>query len=377
MKIHENHPPRSILIVKLSAIGDVVQTLPMLEALKATFPEASIDWVVEEESRDLLEGHFALRRVILCPRKLWWKRLREGRNRWSVIQEVGTFIRDLRKTEYDWVIDTQGLLKSGIIVGLCRGRRKIGFQATEGIADEGNYLFTRERYPPLSIERHAVERYVNLMAQLGIPTGVPRLRFPVDERIQRGVREMLRRCGWNHEPLVVIHPMAKWKTKNWPPEHFTRLAQNLAEAGIWLVFTGSEEDGPAVQGMLSPIPHSKGIENWTGKTTLKELAALFSLADLVFSTDTGPMHLAAATQTPVIALFGPTAPWRTGPYGDGHSIIRRNLPCSPCFQKACATMECMKTITVDEVQRAIEKKLNSKGPRLEKWKEKSELRNFF
>ena len=361
MKIQGNHAPRRILIVKLSAIGDVIQTLPMVEALKANFPEASIDWVVEEEAWDLLEGHFALRRVILCPRKSWLKRFREGRHRFGLIREIGEFLRDLRKTQYDWIIDNQGLLKSGIIVGLSRGRRKIGFQATEGIADEGNYLFTRERYPPLSIERHALERYVDLVAQLGVSVGAIRLRFPVDEKIQRRVREMLRQGGWSDQPLVVIHPLAKWKTKNWPPENFTRLAQNLTGAGVWLVFTGSKEDGFAIQGMLSPLHDPKGIQNWAGKTTLKELAALFSLADLVLSTDTGPMHLAAATQAPVIALFGPTAPWRTGPYGDGHSVIRRDLPCSPCFQKFCPTMECMKSITVDEVQRLIERKLSSRG----------------
>jgi lipopolysaccharide heptosyltransferase II len=156
---------------------------------------------------------------------------------------------------------------------------------------------------------------------------------------------------------VVIHPVAKWPTKQWPLENFARLADNLVGKEASLVFTGSPDDREAVQSILGQIQNHQRVVNLAGKTDLKELAGLFSLADLVLTPDTGPMHLAAAVQAPLIALFGPTAPWRTGPYGNNHVILRKPLACSPCFKKKCPTMECMKSLSVEEVLEAVEKKL--------------------
>ncbi|MFH1758039.1 MAG: glycosyltransferase family 9 protein, partial [Pseudomonadota bacterium] len=162
------NPPQNILIVKLSAIGDVVQTIPMVEALKHQYPQAKIDWVVEEDAGDLLTGHPALNRVIVSRRKSWQKRLFRKGETGSTLKEIREFISNLRKVKYDWVIDNHGLLKSGLFVFLSRGVRKIGFKPSPGIADEGNYLFTNERYRALPIERHALERYLDLIAQLGV-----------------------------------------------------------------------------------------------------------------------------------------------------------------------------------------------------------------
>lgn len=371
-------PPRRILIVKLSAIGDVIQTLPMVEALKAHFPEAAIDWVVEEDAGDLIEGHPALNRVIVLRRKSWMNHFRAGGKHRGTIREIREFIRDLRSTNYDWVIDNHGILKSGIVVFLSRGRRKIGFRAARGIADEGNYLFTHERYRALDIERHALERYLDLAAQLGVPVGKCPLQWIVDGKTQERVEVLLRRSGLTARPLIAIHPLAKWPTKNWPKENWVRLAEGLTEKGASVAFTGSPADDPAVQGIVAQIRDGTRVRNLAGKTTLKELAGLFSRADLVVSTDTGPMHVAAATGTPLIALFGPTAPWRTGPYGDGHEILRPEIDCSPCFQKTCATMECMKTITVEEALEAVENKLREgfKGSRVQGFEENQESKIF-
>jgi 3-deoxy-D-manno-octulosonic-acid transferase/heptosyltransferase-1 len=344
--------------VKLSAIGDVIQTLPMLEALKKQYPRAQIDWVVEEDASSLLLSHPRVDRVIISRRKSWVKRVLKPGEFWRTLREVSRFVRDLRSRHYDWVIDNHGIFKSGLLMLLSRGRRKIGFQASAGIADEGSYLFTHEQYKPLSIERHALERYLDLVSQMGVQTDPTSFYFPVPPDSLKQAEALLRQKGFASRPLVVIHPVAKWKTKQWPAENFARLISALAQEKATVVITGSPQD----EGPVREVLHQAGSEsvkvlNLVGKTNLMDLAGIFSLSDLVLSPDTGPMHLAAAVKAPLIALFGPTAPWRTGPYGNNPRIIRRALPCSPCFKKKCQTMECMNSISVEEVLDAVGQKL--------------------
>jgi lipopolysaccharide heptosyltransferase I len=353
----ESAAPRHILIVKLSAIGDVIQTLPMLAAMRREFPEAKIDWVVEEEAADLLVGHPGIDRLMVSRRKSWLRNFRRRGTGWAAMRELFRFIQELRETEYDWVIDNHGVLKSGILVGLSRGKRKIGYRAAAGIATEGNYLFTRERYRPLPLERHALERYLDLVRQLGVPTEGISLEYPVAAAEAERVRRLLDSRGFGGRPLAVIHPRAKWDTKQWAPERFSELAERLAAEGSQVVFTGSPGDAADVERILGRIRPSASILNLTGQTDLRKLAALFSLADLVITPDTGPMHLAAAVKAPLVAIFGPTAPWRTGPYGAGHAVLRKELPCSPCFRKNCPTRECLDQLTVEDVLKAAEERI--------------------
>jgi heptosyltransferase I len=357
LSISENHTPRKILIVKLSAIGDVIQTFPMAEALRAQFPDAQIDWLVEEDASELLVGHPAISRVTVSRRKAWQKNIFQRGKFWSTLREIVQFIKNLRGTEYDWVIDNHGILKSGLWVLASRGKRKIGFQYSPKIADEGNYLFTRERYKPLDIEKHAVERYMNLISHLGIPVEESKLQYAVKPGAQEKASLLLRQNQLLSRPFVVIHPMAKWPTKQWPQEYFAQLADGLIKKGASVIFTGSEEDQIKVRAILQQVSNPQRILNLVGRTDLQELAGVFSLADLVITTDTGPMHLAAAVQAPLIALFGPTAPWRTGPYGNGHQILRQSISCSPCFKKKCSTMECMNSLSVERVMEAAQQKI--------------------
>jgi lipopolysaccharide heptosyltransferase I len=357
--------PRSILIVKLSAIGDVIQTLPMLEALKRQYPRARIDWVVEEEASNLLLNHPRVTRVIISRRKSWLKKILEAGEFWKTLGEISRFARELRSQHYDWIIDNHGIFKSGLVMLLSRGRRKVGFQASAGIADEGSYLFTNERYKPLSIERHALERYLDLVSQMGVRIDPTDFHFPVPPDSLKQAETLLRQKGFGSRPLVVLHPMAKWETKQWPAENFARLISALTQRKAFVVITGNPHDEGPVTEILHRTDDSGRVLNLAGKTDLMELAGIFSLSDLVLCPDTGPMHLAAAVKAPLIALFGPTAPWRTGPYGNKARIIRKGLPCSPCFKKKCQTMECMNSISVEEVLAAVEQKLKEKEITLE------------
>jgi 3-deoxy-D-manno-octulosonic-acid transferase/heptosyltransferase-1 len=294
--------------------------------------------------------------VIVSRRKKWQGLLFRGRAAGRVLREMGEFLRQLRSRDYDWVIDNHGIFKSGLLVALSRGRRKIGFARSAGIADEGNYLFTRERYEPLSIERHAVERYLDLISQLGVSAARASLEYVVPPGPRKRAEELLGRECFSH-PAVAIHPMAKWATKQWPPENFARLISALGKKKVFVVVTGSPGDGRPIMEILGRVKDPSGVLNLAGKTDLAELAGVFSLCDLVVTPDTGPMHLAAAVNSPLIALFGPTAPWRTGPYGKSHLIVRKTLACSPCFRKTCRSMECMKSTTVEEVLEAACTKL--------------------
>lgn len=346
----------NILIVKLSAIGDVLHTLPAANALRGRYPKARITWVVEEAAADLVEGHPALDRVLVSRRKRWIRELVSGSRRRETLREIQGFLRALRETRYDLVIDFQQLLKSGILVALARGGVKAGFGP--GMQHmEMSYLFLNRAVPRVSMEIHALSRNLILLAALGIPASGVAYRLPVDAADRRAVDGMLEQAGLaGSRRLVAVNPVAQWETKLWPNRRFAALADRLArDYGAHIVFTGGPGDraivGEILSGMTTPAV------DLSGRTTLRTLAALYERARLVISTDTGPMHLAAAVSTPVTAVFGPTAPWRTGPFGPGHSVVRLGPACSPCFKRICPRGDhlCMEALGVEAVLKGVER----------------------
>ncbi len=337
-----------ILIVKLSAIGDVAQTLPALEALKQIHPDSEITWVVEEAAAGILEGHPLIDRLLVSRRKAWLGMLLNPLTFARGLGGMVRFIRELRRTRYDIAIDFQGLLKSGIVIGLARAGRKIGFDRTR----EFSYLFLNERLPAYDRERHALDRYLDVARYLGAKDPSPMCALPLDQERSAVAKriEGIRAAG---RPLVAVNPVARWKTKLWQERKFAELADRLIrEKSAVVIFTGSPDDRPVIGRILSMM-REKAL-NWAGETSLKELAALASLSDLFITTDTGPMHLAAAAGATVLALFGPTAPWRTGPYGPSNIIVRTGVDCSPCFQRKCGRdIVCMSGINVEDVMRKV------------------------
>lgn len=380
----------NILIVKLSAIGDVIHTLPALAALRRCYPVADITWVVEEASADLLAGHPALNRVIVSRRKTWMKEIRRGRIA-APLKEMHAFFKALRSRPYDLVIDFHGLLKSAVIVAASGGRRKLGYDSMQ----EFSGLFYDEKIPQ-EMGKHAVDRYLDFVRHLaeGRKDGAaclaapPEFTIAIEEEQKSRVAAMLDEHaamllshGAGHPPLlqaphpfpagdrpgaetesggegmqegeprfVAINPVAFWETKLWEEEKFAELCDRIrVELGIGVVLTAVEA------GPLDRIRSRMKTEavNLGGRTTLRELACLYRQAALLVTTDSGPMHLAAAVRTRAVALFGPTDPARTGPYGPGHRVIRRELPCMPCFRKHCEDPRCMTEISVNEVFSAV------------------------
>ena len=262
----------------------------------------------------------------------------------------------MRDTRYDLVIDFQGLLKSAIWVVLARGPRKAGFGRGMEHA-EHSYLALNERIPAVDMNQHAIDRSLLLLKGLGVPSAGIRYTVPISAE-QESQATALLRAGevLEEDRLAAINPMARWPTKLWEPQYFASLAERLEREGIRVVFTGGESDKPAIDEIARFM--TRPLRRLDGKTSLTTLAALYRRAQVVVTTDSGPMHLAAAVGTPVVALFGPTAPWRTGPYGSNHVVLRADLSCSPCFKKQCLTTAyeeraCMKRLTVDSVAQAV------------------------
>ncbi len=183
---------------------------------------------------------------------------------------------------------------------------------------------------PFDREAHAVRRYLNLAHYLGAPANPPRFRLGLGATTN--VSHLL--PGGETRGLAVLHPGARWPSKLWPAAAWAQLGDWLSrEHGLQVVITGSRAD----QGLSQEILRSmqEPVIDLAGRTSLPELAAVLRRARLAVTTDTGAMHLAAALGTPVAALFGPTAPWRTGPFGAGHQVVRLALDCSPCFKRRC------------------------------------------
>lgn len=336
-----------ILIIKLSAIGDVVHSLPLLEVLRDRFPDARIDWVIEEAASNIVEGHPDLDELIVFPRKSWLDRCIKKREYINLGKELITFLKKLRGREYDVVIDLQGLLKSGVLTFFARGSRKIGLNG----AREGSSFFVKERVSFSGPDIHAIDRYLCVAKYLGVVDPLWNGKIPIYDTDKRYVDDLLVGLEANCA-LVAINPMAKWESKLWDLERFACLADVInTNLGVTTILTGSESDKIAIEKIVGGMK-TKAL-NLAGKTNLKQLAYLYGKCKVVVSTDSGPMHMAAAMGSSVVGIFGPTSPLRTGPYGRKHRVVRVGLPCSPCFKKSCDHMSCMKGITVEQVYNTV------------------------
>jgi lipopolysaccharide heptosyltransferase I len=336
---------RRILLVKPSALGDVVHALPVAASLARRYPHARLDWLVEEEAADIVRDHPAVAETVVSKRRRWLRQLGNPREAAQAVGEAVAFARSLRAARYDAVLDLQGLFKSAIYV-LCAGAPlRVGF--AEGREGAPAVLTHRVVAPPQPV--HAVDRYLALAAAVGVVDPVREFRIAVGA----GDAAQAARClDGLPRPRVALHPVARWRTKLWETARWRDMAQRLGREGIGVVLIGGQGDrreAEAIGRGADPPPR-----NLAGALSLKSLAALLARVDLLVCVDSGPMHVASAVGTPVLALFGATDPRRTGPLGPG-AVLRRELPCSPCLDRRCRipdTLRCMRGLGVDEVWEA-------------------------
>lgn len=346
---------RRILLIKPSALGDVVHALPVAATLHRRYPNARLDWLVEEEAADILRGHPAITDVVVSGRRRWLRQFRGARQVAPTLGEVARFVADLRRRRYDAVLDLQGLFKSALYVLATRAPIRVGF--AEGREGSPWVLTHRIAAPPQPV--HAVDRYLALAAAVGATELVREFQIALTPQARAEAASILAGC---RRPRVVLHPAARWRTKLWEVERWRELAASLLAEGLGVIITGGQEAGA----MAAQI--SAGLDqpplSLVGRLSLKELAAVLDEADLMVSVDSGPMHIAAAMGTPVVALFGPTDPRRTGALGPG-TVLQRSLPCSPCLQRRCRIADvhrCMRDLSVAEVLTAVRGLLQARAP---------------
>jgi lipopolysaccharide heptosyltransferase I len=336
--------------VRLSALGDVIHALPVLSGLKALLPRAEVDWVVEDRAAGLLEGRPDLRRVVVFPRAA----LRAARGLRARLGRAAAFVRELRDGRYDVAIDLQGNLKSGVVTRLSGARLRFGLDRRA--CREGNHLFTARRALPPRRARHRVERNLALLsALLGrdvpyVPPGFP--SAPADRET---AARLLSGAGLPASGFAVLHAGTSGfgAFKRWPAARFGDLARRLEGAGVPVAATCSPAERPLAEEVARA---SGGAARVVETPTLPVLAEVLGRSRLVVAADTGPLHLAALLEVPVVGLFGPKDPEVYGPYGataEGAGLlpylVRPDVACRPCGLRACADPVCMGGLEPAEV----------------------------
>jgi lipopolysaccharide heptosyltransferase II len=329
-----------ILLIKPSAVGDVVHTLPVLEKLRRRYPRARIDWLITPENAPLIRGHPALSNILLFDRREFSA---DGR-RVNAVRNIIRLIKEIRAVRYQLVIDLHGQLRSALFALASEAPVRIGFDRpirrasisfrgrplgnipVHGWAGarEGAWRAYSHRIPIPTLDVHAVDRYLWL--------------GKLAAHAAQGRR------------LAILVPGTKWETKHWTPEGFAAVARRLLQSGFLPIFIGSKDEQPLNHSIHTQAP---GSTDFTGQTSLADAVALIRRAALVVTNDSGLMHVAAALGKPAVSIFGPTNPVQVGPYGQPGFVVRLDLPCSPCNYRRLVQCPnghaCMRDLTADMV----------------------------
>ncbi len=328
-----------ILILKPSSLGDVIQALPVLRLLKLHYPTSEIYWWIETSLSPILKKDPDLAGLFVFERKRWSSPLY-----WN---ELLGSIRQMRSKKFDLVIDLQGLARSGTFAWLANGRTLIGVDDSR----EGASAYYDIRVPRPSSQGHAVDWYLEVVKRLGVPVDRPFTWLPADNYVKAIVDQQRKRIG----KYVVLNPGARWANKRWPTGYFAKLAQSLSSdfPDLNFVITGGKSESALATAISAELPNR--CVDIVGRTTLVEMIEWIRGCELIVTNDTGPMHIAAALGKQVLAVFGPTNPARTGPYGPGNQVLRAELPCAPCMKARCANpnyLECLTRVTPEMVHTA-------------------------
>jgi lipopolysaccharide heptosyltransferase I len=320
--------PRRIAIIKPSALGDIVHSLPVLTAVRQRYPHAHIAWVVNRSYQGLLQGHPDLDAVLPFDRSA----SRGGPVKAALT--YGGFLRAFRRQQFDLVLDLQGLFRTGLMAAASGAARRVGLST----AREGAVWFYSDAVPVADFDAiHAVDRYWLIARALGTRDGPKQFRVPIAEEAKRWAADLLGECP---RPWLFFGVGSRWMTKRWPPEHFAVLARKAQEyAGGTVLFVGSGEESSLAQATARRL--TRPVRDLTGQTTLPQLAALLARATVMVANDTGPLHLAAALGRPVVAPYTCTRVLLNGPYGAEQGAVESAIWCQGSYLKKCNRLECM------------------------------------
>ena len=332
-----------ILLIKLSAVGDVVHTIPVLNKLRRRYPAAQIDWLVTPPIAELLRHHPAITNVIEFAREEW-----QSPWRLTPFANYARLAASLRATGYDLVVDMHGQLRTALLTLATGAPVRVGFDrprpevwsasdrafpplarkhAWQG-AREGSWIAYTHHIPVPTLDVHAVDRYLNVGPILGLDDGAADFSFPIPAAASARIEQLLRGHGIAAAQLLVLAPGTVWETKHWGSGKFAEVARHFMQKGFAATLIGSRRERAVCAEVAQLAP---GAVNFAGETSLSELAALIRRSTICVTNDSGPMHLAVALGRPVASVFGPTDAIWIGPYRRKNAVLQANLPCSPCY----------------------------------------------
>ena len=363
-----------ILLIKPSAVGDVIHTIPVLARLRARYPAARIDWLLTPAIADLIRHHPGLSNVVPFARRQfarWWS--------WAALKELAGLVQALRQPRYELVIDLHGQFRSALLclatgapyrIGFDRPRRRSRAASRPLPAEayrhgwtgtrEGAWLAYTHHIPLPTLDVHAVDRYLWLGRLLGLEEGPADFRLPLPAEALARVAALLRERGLRGRPYAVLVPGTMWETKHWPAEAFAGVARHLCATGRAVVLAGAPTERPRCRAVAELCP---GAVDLCGQTSLAELAALIRGAAVCVTNDSGSMHLTVALDRPVVSVFGPTDPLWIGPYGRPNAVVRADIACSPCYLRKLSRCPndhaCMRRVSAAQVIERVEQVLAS------------------
>ena len=378
-----------ILLIKLSAIGDVIHTIPLLNALRRRYPAARIDWLSKPTPAEFIRDLPAVNEVLVYGEN----QTEVPQYNWDGFTHFVRLIRDhrfvamlsrLRSARYDLVIDMQGQLRSGFVSMVTGAPVRIGFdrprkavweaegrtlppgtieRAWKG-AREGSWLAYTHYVKLPTLALHAVDRYLLVGDMLGIAPEAPNFSIPIRTQAEHRVDALLRdRVGAMAKPPIVMTPAALWETKRWLPDGFAAVARHFLGQGYPVLLAGAPNEAEECRRIAAAAP---GAVVLAGLTSLAELAALIRRSAIAVTNDSGPLHLTTALGRPTVTLFGPTNPVWVGPYRRPEAILRAGVACSPCYFRDLARCQhdhaCMRGLTPERVIGAIEAQLAMAEP---------------
>jgi heptosyltransferase I len=350
-----------ILLIKLSAVGDVIHTIPVLNKLRRRYPAAQLDWLVTPAIGELIRHHPAISNVIEFDRKDWstpW--------RLTPFISYARLANQLRNNRYDLVIDMHGQFRTAIFTIASGAPVRIGFDrprasvwnasprkfpeetrkhAWQG-AREGSWLAYTHHIPVPTLDLHAVDRYLGVGPLLGLDDGPADFSFPIPDEATKRINALMDYYDAANKKLAVLAPGTIWETKEWRSDGFAEVARHFLQQGFAVTLIGAARERAACDAVAQLAP---GAVNLAGETTLTELAALIRRSTISITNDSGPMHLAVAVDRPVVSIFGPTDPIWIGPYGRADAVFQAKLSCSPCYLRQLSRCPndhaCMKEVT--------------------------------
>ena len=332
---------KKILIIRLSAIGDTIHTLPMISTLKSTYPDCKIGWVVENKAKMFVENNPLIDKCFVVNKK--------RDNFFKIIKEI-------RKEKYDYALDPQQLFKSGIILGLCGAKKKITLSGGRELSWLFANKIVKSKTKLFDINYHVVKRNLELCEFLGC--NVDKINFPTPKATEESKKKVQELLFKSNKPLVALAPATTWVNKHLPNDFWVEIADYL-ENKADIILTGSIKDEKLINYIIENSKN-KNLKSLAGETDLIELKEVFSNCDLVITPDSGSAHIAWAAQNPkIISIFTSTSAKRTAPFGDEKYFSYQSLAnCSPCMKKKCYNKKdkyiCTQCFAIDDIKKQID-----------------------